>query len=103
VCNTPPHRSEEPEPLRVLRTAIGGGDWELARATAEEMAAERLPATAEGLKARAEALAELLNAARAGRAHLVDSLSRVNAARSFQGSAEFQATERQNFVDSTEC
>jgi hypothetical protein len=87
VCNTPPHRSEEPERLRVLRTAIGGGDWELARAAAEEIAAERLPASAEGLKARAETLTELLNAARAGRAHLVDSFSRVNAARRFQGSA----------------
>lgn len=87
MSNIPPHSSEEPERFRVLRTAIGGGDWELARASAEEMAAERLPATAEGLKARAEALSELLNAARAGRAHLVDSLLRVNAARRFQGSA----------------
>jgi hypothetical protein len=52
------------------------------------MAAERLPASAEGLKARAEALAELLNTARAGRAHLADSVSRVNAARRFQGSAD---------------
>ena len=88
MSNIPPHSSEQPERLRVLRTAIRGGDWELARASAEEMAAERLPATAEGLKARADALAELLNAARAGRAHLVDSLSRVNAARRFQGSAD---------------
>ena len=102
MCNTPPQRSEEPERLRTLRTAIGAGDWDLARASVEEMAAERLPGSAEELKARAEALTGLLNAARAGRAHLVDSLSRVSAARRFQSSAAFQATERQNLVDSTE-
>jgi hypothetical protein len=101
VDNSLQHSSEEPESLRVLRSAIGGGDWELARAAAERMAAEPLPTSAEELKQHAVALQELLNTARAGRAHLVDSVTRVSAARRFQGSAEFQDAERQNLVDST--
>jgi hypothetical protein len=96
------HSSEEPEPLRVLRTALGSGDWELARAAAELAAGGSLPDSAEGLKARAEILGELLNAARAGRAHLVDSLARVRAATRFQDEAVFQADDRQNLVDSAE-
>lgn len=84
-----------------MRAAIGGRDWQQARTAAELMAAGPLPASAEELKARAEALGELLNAARAGRAHLVDSLARVRAARRFQGTADrFGPEERQNFVDS---
>jgi hypothetical protein len=66
------------------------------------MAAEPLPASAEELKKHAQALQELLNTAQAGRAHLVDSLGRVSAARHFQGSAELQDVDRQNLVDSTE-
>jgi hypothetical protein len=96
------HSSEEPEPLRLLRTALGGGDWETARSAAELVAFASLPASAEGLQARAEALQELLNAARAGRAHLADSLARVSAARRFQGAAISLADDRQNLVDSTE-
>jgi hypothetical protein len=65
------------------------------------MAAEPLPASAEELKEHAMALQELLNTARAGRAHLVDSLTRVSAARHFQGAAGLQEDERQNLVDST--
>ena len=97
------HSSEEQEPLRLLRTAIGSGDWDLARASAELLAGERLPASAEGLKAHAEALGELLNSARAGRAHLVDSFARVRAATRFQCAGDrFQTDERQNLVDSTD-
>ena len=99
---SPPHNSEEPEALRLLRTAIGSGDWELARTSAERMAVDPLPGSAEGLKTHAETLRELLNAARAGRAHLADSLARVTAAKRFQGAAASQADDCQNLVDSTE-
>jgi hypothetical protein len=99
VHKLPPHSSEEPEPIRLLRTAIGSGDWDLARSAVTLVAFGSLPDSAEELKARAEVLRELLNAARAGRAHLVDSLARVSAAKRFQG-AIFQDDERQNLADS---
>jgi len=103
VHHSAPHRSEETEPLRLLRTAIAGGDWELARSAATLVAAESVPTSVEGLKRHAEALHEVLNAARAGRAHLVDSLARVTAATRFQGAGEaFESDERQNLVDSTD-
>ena len=79
-----PHNSKEQDPLQILRKAIGSGDWELARSASERLASAAAPDSAEGLKAQVETLVELLNAARAGRAHLADSLSRVNAARRFQ-------------------
>jgi len=103
VHKSAPHNSEETEPLRLLRSAIAGGDWELARASAGLLADERLPASAEGLKERVEALRELLNAARAGREHLAGSLARVSAAKRFQSGGDWFGTdERQNLVDSTD-
>ena len=98
-----PHNSEEAEPLRLLRTAIAGGDWELARSAAALVAAGSLPASAEGLKRHVDALVEILNAARAGRAHLADSLARVSAATRFQGAGEASGSDDcQNLVDSTD-
>jgi hypothetical protein len=96
---SPPPSSEEPEALRLLRAAIGGGDWELARSAAELAADGAMPYSAEALQERAGILSGLLNAARAKRAHLVDSLTRVNAAKRFQDGAS--ASERQNFAETT--
>jgi hypothetical protein len=97
-----PHNSEEQDPLQLLRTAIGSGDWELARSAAERLASTAAPDSADGLKAQVDVLIELLNVARAKRAHLADSLTRVTAAQRFQGTAILQGDDRQNLVDSTE-
>jgi hypothetical protein len=103
VHQLPQHSSEEAEPLQLLRTAVAGGDWELARSAATLVAAGSLPASAEGLKRHVDALVEILNAARAGRAHLVDSLTRVTAATRFQDAGEAcESDDCQNLVDSTD-
>jgi predicted ATPase len=94
--------SEHPEALRLLRTAIGGGDWELARSAAELVAGSAIPHTAEALQERMRILSDLLNGARAGRAHLADSLARVSAAKRFQEAAASALRERQNFAETTE-
>jgi hypothetical protein len=96
-----PHNSDEPEAIRLLRTAISGGDWELARSSAELVAGGAVPATAEALQERCRILSDLLNAARAKRAHLVDAQARVNAAKRFQDAAG-NAWERQNFAETAE-
>jgi hypothetical protein len=79
-----PHSSEEPEALHLLRTAISGGDWELARSAVELVAGCAAPTSLEETRDRLDALTTVLNAARAGRAHLVDSAVRVTAAKRFQ-------------------
>jgi hypothetical protein len=103
VRKLPPHSSEETHAIRLLRSAIASGDWDLARASAELLAREQAPPSAADLKALVEVLAELLKAARAGRAHLADSLARVTAASRFHGAGDpLQPGDRQNLVDSTD-
>jgi hypothetical protein len=94
--------SEHPEALGLLHTAIGGGDWELARSAAELVAGSAIPHTAEALQERLRILSGMLNGARAGRAHLGDSLARVTAAKRFQDAAASAFRERQNFAETTE-
>ncbi len=79
-----------------LRVATREGDWALAQASAELLAAEPLPREPEELGRRLEVLKELLTSARAGRAHLAATLQNVTAASRFGQSPEF---ERQNLVD----
>ncbi|HWF07559.1 MAG TPA: hypothetical protein VG297_03790 [Bryobacteraceae bacterium] len=88
--------------LESIRGCARRGDWQNAQALVETLPQQTLPRTIEGLAAHLRDLQDTLIVARTARAHLAESLIRLQAVAGFNRTRAVQSAPRQEFGEMAE-